>query len=156
MNAGFLEIVFSLMLKRLKLCFLGPLLGLPGKNLSIYALMENKLRGFMSSPGVVFDERLSWGSHVRKVISKAGKRVGMLGRLRDNLTTHSANVVYISLIRPILEYCDTLWGCCGERNSQALEALQKRAGRIVAKTSRSSPAMDINNSQVAGACRKTS
>ena len=49
----------------------------------------------------------------------------------------------ISLIRPILEYCDTLWGCCGEGNSQALEALQKRAGRIVAKTSRSSPAMDI-------------
>ena len=93
--------------------------------------------------GVVFDERLSWGSHVKKVISKAGKRVGMLGRLRDNLTTHSANVVYISLIRPILEYCDTLWGCCGEGNSQVLEALQKRAGRIVAKTSSSSPAMDI-------------
>ena len=55
----------------------------------------------------------------------------------------NANVVYISLIRPILVYCDTLWGCCGEGNSQALEALQKRAGRIVAKTSRSSPAMDI-------------
>ena len=67
----------------------------------------------------------------------------MLGRFRDNLTTHSANVVYISLITPILEYCDTLWGCCGEGNSQALEALQKIAGRIVAKTSRSSPAMDI-------------
>ena len=55
------------------------------------------------------------------MISKAGKHVGMLGRLRDNLTTHSVNVVYISLIRPILEYCDTLWGCCGEGNSQALE-----------------------------------
>ena len=52
-------------------------------------------------------------------------------------------VAYISLITPILEYCDTLWGCCGEGNSQALEALQKRAGRIVAKTSRSSPAVDI-------------
>ena len=77
------------------------------------------------------------------MISKVGKRVGMLGRLRDNLTTHSANVVYISLIRPILEYCDTLWGCCGEGNSQALEALQKRAGRIVARTFRSSLAMDI-------------
>ena len=46
--------------------------------------------------GVVLDERrLSWGSHVRKVISKAGKRVGMLGRLRDNLTSHSA-MSYIS------------------------------------------------------------
>ena len=105
--------------------------------------------------GVVFDERLSWGSHVKKMISKAGKRVGMLGRLRDNLTTHSANVVHISLIRPILEYCDTLWGCFGDGNSQALEALQKRAGRIVARTFRSSPA-ENGLSQVAGACRKTS
>ena len=95
--------------------------------------------------GVFFDERLSWGSHVKKMISKAGKRVGMLGRLRDNLTTHSANVVYISLMRPMLEYCDTLWGCCGEGNSQVLEALQKKsiAGRIVARAFRSSPAMDI-------------
>ena len=64
----------------------------------------------------------------------------MLGRLRDNLTTHSANLVYISLIRPILEYCDTLRGCCGDGNSQAL---QKRAGRTVDRTIRSSPAMDI-------------
>ena len=42
--------LFLLMLKRLKLCFLGPLLGLPGENLLIYALMANKLRGFTSSP----------------------------------------------------------------------------------------------------------
>ena len=32
---------------------------------------------------------------------------------------------------------------CGEGNSQASEALQKRAGRIVARMFRSSPAMDI-------------
>ena len=36
-----------------------------------------------------------------------------------------------------------MWGCCGEGNSQALEALQKRAGRIVARMIRSSPAMDV-------------
>ena len=116
LNAGFLVIVFLLMLKRLKLCFLGPLLGLPGKksfNICINGKEIERVDEF-TYLGVVFDERLSWGSHVKKVISKAGKRVGMLRRLRDNLTTHSANVVYISLIRPILEYCDTLWGCCGE------------------------------------------
>ena len=51
--------------------------------------------------GVVFDERLSWGSHVKKVISKAGKRVGMLGRLRNNLMTHSANVAVVKeIVRP--------------------------------------------------------
>ena len=82
-------------------------------------------------------------SHIKKMISKAGKHVGMLGRLCNNLMTHSADVANFSLIRPILKYCDILWGCCGEGNSQALEALQKRARRIVARTYRSSPAMDI-------------
>ena len=61
-----------------------------------------------------------------KLISKAGKRVGIVGRLRDNLTLHSANVVYTTLIRPILDYCDTVWGCCGEGNAQTLQALQNR------------------------------
>ena len=93
--------------------------------------------------GVVFDERLSFNGHVKKLISKAGKRVGMVGRLRDNLTLHSANVVYTTLIRPILDYCDTVWGCCGEGNAQALQALQNRAARIIARTDRSSPATDI-------------
>ena len=35
------------------------------------------------------------------LISKAGKRVGMLGRLRRGLRRESANIVYCSLIRPI-------------------------------------------------------
>ena len=73
------------MSKRLKLCFLGPLLGLPGKiffNICIDDKQIERVHEF-TYLGVVFDERLSWGSHVKKVISKAGKRVGMLGRLRD-------------------------------------------------------------------------
>ena len=93
--------------------------------------------------GVVFDECLSFNGHVKKLISKAGKRVGIVGCLRDNLTLHSANVVYTTLIRPILDYCDTVWGCCGEGNAQALQALPNRAARIIARTDRSSPAMDI-------------
>ena len=92
---------------------------------------------------MVFDECLSFNSHVKKLISKAGKRVGMVGCLRDNLTLHSANFVYTTLIRPILDYCDTVWGCCGEGNAQALQALPNRATRIIARTDHSSPAMDI-------------
>ena len=55
--------------------------------------------------GIVFDDRLSWNEQIKYLISKAGKRVGMLGRLRRSLTRESANVVYCRLIRPILEYC---------------------------------------------------
>ena len=93
--------------------------------------------------GIVFDDRLSWNEHIKHLISKAGKRVGMLGRLRGDLTRESANIVYCSLIRPILEYCVSVWGCCGVGHKQDLEALQNRAARIVARTVRSNPAMDV-------------
>ena len=36
--------------------------------------------------------------HVRYVISKVGKRVGVLGRLRRNITIHAAFEMYNSLI----------------------------------------------------------
>ena len=89
--------------------------------------------------GIDFDDRLSWNEQRKYLISKAGKRVGMLG----SLTRESANVVYCSLIRPILEYCVSVWGCCGEGRKQDLEALQNQAARIVARTVRSKQAMDV-------------
>ena len=92
---------------------------------------------------IVFDDRLSWNEHIKHLISKAGKRVGMLGRLRRSLTRGSANVVYCSLIRPILQYCVSVWGCCGQGHKQGLEALQNRAARIVARTVRSNPAINV-------------
>jgi len=66
----------------------------------------------------------------------------MKGRVRRNITFQSANVIYMSMIRPILEYCAGVWACCGEVNSESLEALQRRAGRIVIKTSSSDTAME--------------
>ena len=91
--------------------------------------------------GIHLDECLSWKAHIKSVVSKAGKRIGMLGRLRSNLTTHSANVVYTSFIRPVMEYGDTVWTCCGKVNAQELERLQNRAARIVTKCSHSDTAL---------------
>ena len=46
------------------------------------------------------------------------------------------------MIRPTLEYCAGVWACCGEVNSGILEALQKRVGIILIKTSSSDNAME--------------
>ena len=44
--------------------------------------------------GVIFDEHLSWKEHVKEIASKAGRRVGLLGRVRHYITTHSANAIF--------------------------------------------------------------
>lgn len=55
--------------------------------------------------GVVFDKHISWSTHVKYVLSRVGKRVRILRRIRA-LNTHCVNFIYTSLIRPVLDYCD--------------------------------------------------
>ena len=78
---------------------------------------------------------------LKQLCLKAGRQVGLLGRLRHYITTHSANAIFLSMIRPTLDYCAGVWGCCGEVNSGTLETLQKCIGRIVIKAFSSDTAM---------------
>ena len=80
--------------------------------------------------GVVMDECLTWKAHAKYLLGKAGKRIGMLGRTRKILSIETANKVYKTFILPIIDYCDTVWNCCGAANSNKIEKLQRRAARI--------------------------
>ena len=57
--------------------------------------------------GVVLEQTLSWNEHMSHLISKAAKKVGVLGRITQNITTSTANTVYKSFVLPVLEYCNT-------------------------------------------------
>ena len=46
--------------------------------------------------GVVLEQTLSWNEHVTHPVSRAAKKVGVLGRIRPNITTNTANTVYKS------------------------------------------------------------
>jgi len=93
--------------------------------------------------GIVLDENVSWKAHVKYLITKGGKRVGMLGRLQKNLTVGAANTLYKLLIVPIFYYCDSVWSCCNKCDTDGLERLQRQAAKIVAMSSSSDTAMQI-------------
>ena len=88
----------------------------------------------LSNKGIVLDDSLTWKDHVRYVISKVGKRVGVLGRLRRNITIHAAFEMYNSLILPIFDYCDVVWSSCNKADMESLESLQRRASKIIVKS----------------------
>ena len=46
--------------------------------------------------GVVMDDSLSWRDHVHHALMKASVKVGMLRRLRNDISMHTANIVYKS------------------------------------------------------------
>ena len=65
---------------------------------------------------------------------KISKRIGVLGRIRNNLTVDAANIVYQSLVLPVTDYCDVAWSSIGKIERDKLDRAQRRATRIVLKT----------------------
>ena len=92
---------------------------------------------------IILSANLSWNAHIESIAVKVGRRIGMLRRLRCNLTLHAVETVYKSFIRPLMEYGDSVWACCGVQNSERLEKLQERAARTVTRQPRSVDAMEL-------------
>ena len=59
---------------------------------------------------VLVNETLSWSDHVDYVISKVGKRLGMLQRIKHLLPVNTRKLLINALILPILDYGDIVWG----------------------------------------------
>ena len=57
----------------------------------------------------------------------------MLNRIRTNVTTNTAHLIYKSFILPVIDYCDTVWNCCGKVDSENLEKLHRRAAGLIVR-----------------------
>ena len=78
------------------------------------------------------DKCLNWKAQTSAVFSKASKRIGMLQRIRNDITVNAADMVYKSFILPMLDYCHTaVWSCCNKEDAERLERLQTHAARVV-------------------------
>ena len=93
----------------------------------------------------VMNKCLTWKAHGKYILGKVGKRIGILGCVRKNISMHSANRVYNSYIIPVLDFCDTVWNCCGTVNSDKLEKLQRRAARIIMRSDRTETALNYES-----------
>ena len=60
--------------------------------------------------GVTISNNLTWSKHVDNIFSKAGKRVYMLYQLkRADISQNDLVKIYVSIIRPVLEYSCPVW-----------------------------------------------
>ena len=74
--------------------------------------------------GLVFQNNISWNSHVFSMYEKASKRLNLLKSLRFKINRSTLACLYKSLIRPIMEYGDLIWDNCTVSNSDLLESVQ--------------------------------
>ena len=81
--------------------------------------------------GVTLQHRLDWDDHINSIWTKANK---VLGFLRRNLKISSPSIkakAYKTFVRPILEYCSSVWDPYEKQHKEKLENIQRRAARYV-------------------------
>ena len=58
---------------------------------------------------MIFDSKLSFDEHLKSVLKKISKTVGLLRKLQDILPRTSLITIYKSCARPHLDYGDTIY-----------------------------------------------
>jgi len=80
------------------------------------------------------DELLNWSSHISNISTKTAKNSGILSKLKYKLPSSVLLMLYNTMILPYLTYCNIVWACNSNSQLAHLIKLQKRAVRIVYKT----------------------
>ena len=82
--------------------------------------------------GVYLDNDLKWDNHIYYVVKKSSKKLYSL-RLQKRSVVEPENIlkVYLSTIRPVLEYAIPNWQSIPDYLSDRVESIQRRALRII-------------------------
>ena len=82
--------------------------------------------------GIIFDEHLSWKSHIDALRVKLSRAIGVLNRLKNFLPNHILRFIYFALIHSHICYGQYLWGYMNDK----ISILQKKAVRIITHSNR--------------------
>nr|CAH7717529.1 unnamed protein product [Callosobruchus chinensis] len=72
-----------------------------------------------------------WYEHLPSITTAAGKKLGYLFRARKYFSPSNLLTLYKAQIRPSLEYCSHIWGAAAPTTLTILDAVQKRAIRLI-------------------------
>jgi len=83
--------------------------------------------------GINISHDTNWQAHIDAISHKAASRLNFFSILKKSgLKPHHLLHFYLTVIRPILEYCSVVWHhCLIKAQSETLEAIQRRALRII-------------------------
>lgn len=82
--------------------------------------------------GVIFDTKLSFSLHIDYVVAKASSMLGFVKRSCAVFSSpYALKSVYMSLVRPFLEYCSIIWCPTYVTSINRLERVQKSFTRFV-------------------------
>ena len=81
--------------------------------------------------GVYVDDKLKFHDHVDMAVKKANCIIGVIKRNFKNMGEDSLCQLYKSLVRPRLEYGNTVWHPRFKKDDVAIERVQRRATKLI-------------------------
>ena len=81
--------------------------------------------------GVVVDGNLSFDSHINTKINKANSILGIIRRSFVHLDQATLVMLYVALVRPHIEFANTIWHPYLKKHINAIEAVQRRATKLI-------------------------
>ena len=81
--------------------------------------------------GVDLQSTLSWKNHIDRITKKSNSMLGFLRRNLKSTSVETKTNAYISMVRPNLEYCASVWNPSQKELIQKIEMIQRRAARYV-------------------------
>lgn len=87
--------------------------------------------------GLTLSNNGKWHTHVNNIIESTSKVLGIMRHLKFKIGRKALNQIYVSYMRPILEYASVVWDGCEEYERNSIEKIQNEAARIVTGLTRS-------------------
>ena len=81
--------------------------------------------------GVIVDESLNWNCHVKTVLSKMSRYIGIMYKIKKFLPLKARLQIYHSLVQSHLNFCSLVWGFTSKSNIEAIFTKQKKGLRAV-------------------------
>ena len=81
--------------------------------------------------GVIVDEDLKFREQAASAASKGNQILGLIKRSFANIDTKTLPLLYKTLVRPLLEYGNPIWGPFNKHDQVLIEKVQRRATRLV-------------------------
>lgn len=81
--------------------------------------------------GLLFCQNLCWSEYIDNIVKNAYQRLGLLKKLKFSIGRNTLSKMYMTFIRPLIEYCSVVWDGCSFQDVEKLEKVQLYAARII-------------------------
>lgn len=83
--------------------------------------------------GVIVDDQLKFDQHFELIVNKANRTLGLMRRSFVNIDKEMFSMLYKSLVRTNLEYCNAVAFPQSVKQARMLESVQRRATKLVSE-----------------------